>query len=183
MQIHNFSIAGNCSAKRCLWTVVCKAVFWSVDQGVLGLQSSSMQCVEVLMRVSVYLWVTRNCQAVATCSAQRLVVTLTYDVLGAWLHADVTLSTTQVLLSRERACGTVYRLLQDRSPDVDSLGNIWKRIYSRHCDCWLLGAVQILFLTYLCTHPFSGPLSWTTRVSRYLKDKTNLDFTEARDSE
>ena len=42
-----------------------------------------MQCVEVLMRVSVYLWVTRNCQAVATCSAQRLVVTLTYDVLGA----------------------------------------------------------------------------------------------------
>jgi len=26
-------------------------------------------------------------------------------------------------------------------------------------------------------------LSWTTRVSRYQKGKTNLDFTEARDSE
>jgi len=25
------------------------------------------------------------------------------------------------------------------------------------------------------------PLSWTTRVSRYQKGKTNLDFTEARD--
>jgi len=34
------------------------------------------------------------------------------------------------------------------------------------------------------THPFNGPLSGTTRVSRYYqKGKTNLDFTEARDSE
>jgi len=33
------------------------------------------------------------------------------------------------------------------------------------------------------THPFNSPLSWTTRVSRYQKGKTNLDFTEARDSE
>jgi len=33
------------------------------------------------------------------------------------------------------------------------------------------------------THPFKGPLSRTTRVSRYQNGKTNLDFTEARDSE
>jgi len=33
------------------------------------------------------------------------------------------------------------------------------------------------------THPFNGPLSRTTQVSRYQKGKTNLDFTEARDSE
>ena len=33
------------------------------------------------------------------------------------------------------------------------------------------------------THPFNSPLSGTTRVSRYEKGKTNLDFTEARDSE
>ena len=33
------------------------------------------------------------------------------------------------------------------------------------------------------THPFNGSLSRTTRVSRYQKGKTNLDFTEARDSE
>ena len=32
------------------------------------------------------------------------------------------------------------------------------------------------------THPFNGPFSGTTRVSRYQKNKTNLDFTEARDS-
>jgi len=36
---------------------------------------------------------------------------------------------------------------------------------------------------HLHTHPFNGPLSRTTRVSRYQKGKTNLDFTEARDSE
>jgi len=32
-------------------------------------------------------------------------------------------------------------------------------------------------------HPFNGPLSGTTRVSRYQKGKTNLDFTAARGSE
>ena len=37
--------------------------------------------------------------------------------------------------------------------------------------------------THTHTHPFNGPLSGTTRVSRYQKGKTNMDFTEARDSE
>ena len=32
-------------------------------------------------------------------------------------------------------------------------------------------------------HTFNGPLSGTTRVSRYQKGKTNLDFTEERDIE
>ena len=35
--------------------------------------------------------------------------------------------------------------------------------------------------TYI--HPFNGPFSGTTQVSRYQKGETNLDFTEARDSE
>jgi len=33
------------------------------------------------------------------------------------------------------------------------------------------------------THPFNGPLSGTTWMSRYQKGKTSLDFTEAKDSE
>ena len=37
--------------------------------------------------------------------------------------------------------------------------------------------------THTHTHSFNGPRSGTTRVSRYHKGKTNLDFTEARDSE
>ena len=36
----------------------------------------------------------------------------------------------------------------------------------------------------LCnTHPFNGHFSGTTQVSRYQKGKTNLDVTEARDTE
>jgi len=37
--------------------------------------------------------------------------------------------------------------------------------------------------SYAETHTFHGSLSRTTWVSRYQKGKTNLDFTEARDSE
>jgi len=36
---------------------------------------------------------------------------------------------------------------------------------------------------YTHTYPFNGPFSGTTRVSRYQKVKTNLDFTGAKDSE
>ena len=38
-------------------------------------------------------------------------------------------------------------------------------------------------LLFWLPHPFNGPFSGTTQVSRYQKGKTNLDFTEARDSE
>jgi len=37
--------------------------------------------------------------------------------------------------------------------------------------------------THTHTHTFNGHLSGTTQVSRYQKGKTNLDSTEARDSE
>jgi len=37
--------------------------------------------------------------------------------------------------------------------------------------------------THTHTHTFNGPFSGTTQVSQYQKGKTNLDFTEARDSE
>ena len=51
-----------------------------------------------------------------------------------------------------------------------------------HCDRnWLILPNAYNTLTH--THPFNGPLSGTTWVSRYQKGKTNLDFTEARDSE
>jgi len=40
---------------------------------------------------------------------------------------------------------------------------------------------QVVLETH--TQPFNGPLSMTTRVSRYQKGKTNLDFTGARDGE
>ena len=36
---------------------------------------------------------------------------------------------------------------------------------------------------YTHIHPFNGPFSGTTQVGWYQKGETNLDFTEARDSE
>ena len=41
------------------------------------------------------------------------------------------------------------------------------------------------YITIKCMHvcTFNGPFSRSTRVSRYQKGKTNLDFTGARDSE
>jgi len=49
-----------------------------------------------------------------------------------------------------------------------------KQSFRASCTCsWQLGY----------THPFNDPLSVTTWVSQYQKGKTNLDFTEARDSE
>jgi len=42
---------------------------------------------------------------------------------------------------------------------------------------------QWIITTTTTPHPFNGPFSGTTWVSRYKKGETNLDFTEARDSE
>jgi len=41
----------------------------------------------------------------------------------------------------------------------------------------------IVIIIIITTQPFNGLFSRTTWVSRYQKGKTNLDFTEARDSE
>jgi len=47
----------------------------------------------------------------------------------------------------------------------------------------LPGVLHLPGTTHTHTHPFNGPFSGTTRVSRCQKGKTNPDFTEARDSE
>ena len=53
--------------------------------------------------------------------------------------------------------------------------------------CRQVAAVMTVKGTHRCchthTHPFNGPFSGTTQVSRYQKGKTDLDFIEARDSE
>jgi len=51
---------------------------------------------------------------------------------------------------------------------------IWYDHLLRHLK---IGFTFLLQHTH--THPFNGSLSRTTRVSRYQKGKTNLDFTEA----
>jgi len=57
--------------------------------------------------------------------------------------------------------------------------------FSSTLSLYLIYMYLRLNVTHIHTHtlPFNGSLSATTRVSQYQKGKTNLDFTEARDSE
>jgi len=53
----------------------------------------------------------------------------------------------------------------------------------RHSPPQAASVKKLLYKLYTHTHPFNGPFSGTTQVSRYQKGKTHLDFTGARDSE
>jgi len=62
----------------------------------------------------------------------------------------------------------------------------------KNCDCELcLDSCTVFNVsiglscqdTHTHTHPFNGPMSRTTLVGLFQKGKSNLDFTEARDSE
>jgi len=58
-----------------------------------------------------------------------------------------------------------------------------RRCWSSPQQCYLYCLRTSHIIPHTHTHPFNGPFSGTTRVSRYQKGKTNLDFIEARDSE
>jgi len=72
---------------------------------------------------------------------------------------------------------------------VDELAERRRRVTNVHrftrCSTanYNLNGYQSHTHTHTHTHQFNGPLSRTTQVSLYQKGKTNLDFTEARDSE
>ena len=72
--------------------------------------------------------------------------------------------------------------LNEARDDGDGSGINWT-ICKRSAPCSRQNHINTSSHTHTHTHPFNGPLSRTTRVSRYKKGKTNLDFTEARDSE
>jgi len=56
--------------------------------------------------------------------------------------------------------------------------------YYKHILCFLYCVTILQNKIYIThTHPCNGPFSGTTQVSWYQKGKTNLDFTETRDSE
>jgi len=59
-----------------------------------------------------------------------------------------------------------------RSLTPTDLAKIYTTLFHHH-----------MWYTHTHTHQFNGPFSRTTRVGRYQKGKTNLDFTKARDSE
>ena len=70
----------------------------------------------------------------------------------------------------------MHVLLYIYSPGRPRYGRVMRLLYT-------VAIVNDRLIDYTHTHPFNGPFSGTTRVSRYQNGKTNLDFTEARDSE
>jgi len=81
-----------------------------------------------------------------------------------------------------------FELLQAASSVALAFGSVSNQLVSAAFTGLTDHQWQVCYFLYLShhhvhTHPFNGPLSGTTRVSRYQKSKTNLDFTEARDSE
>ena len=71
--------------------------------------------------------------------------------------------------------GWVHFLMPNQQCQSTEGNNQWVKLKLIHRN---------FYATFICIiHPFNGPFSGITQVSRYQKGKTNLDFTEARESE
>jgi len=96
---------------------------------------------------------------------------------------------TRVVLEKRPLNGCIVVVVvqyEYRSLLASCLGSVITRSITACCSCSVVVLVVLEMLharTHTHTHPFNGPLFRTTRVSRYQKGKTNLDFTAARDSE
>jgi len=83
------------------------------------------------------------------------------------------------------------RLLLEHGADADAttrmgetaLGCNSININVNNNNAWIYTHTHAHTRTHTHARAFNGHFSGTTRVSRYQKGKTNLDFTEARDSE
>jgi len=98
------------------------------------------------------------------------------------LHLLIYYINIQNVLSRQ-----LYNRLQIVNRSYNGTDK-WTALESQQNSHWhklkqIMYLTECTFHTHTCTHPFNGPLSGTIQVSRYQKGKTNLGFTEARDSE
>ena len=95
----------------------------------------------------------------------------------------ITHSTIHTHTLRRESVKQHTKLLLITSPNVNRFSNSFTDTLSGKfaTKSYLNISPQVKYVATL--HPFNGPLSGTTRVSRYQKGKTNLDLTEARDSE
>jgi len=78
---------------------------------------------------------------------------------------------------KNEAVKKLSQMIKDKDVEIDALQLKNATLVQVCCQ------VQQRMGTHTHTHPFNGPLSRTTWVSRYQKGKTNLDCTEAIDSE
>ena len=117
-----------------------------------------------------------------------------HEAAGGVLHQKLTTLLYQSLLRlRVLGEGGPQRLLgQDEQVRVAHAADVCRASVSVLVSCSAqqtdrqtraLMEKQVAAVRHTQTHPFNGPLSGTTRVSRYQNGKTDLDFTEAIDSE
>jgi len=76
---------------------------------------------------------------------------------------------------------TTLTIYPGMGQSLNNAGVKWMVKESTHSCPVLPWPLQHIDCTH--THTFNGPFSRTTQVRRYQKGKTNLDFTEARDTE
>ena len=86
-------------------------------------------------------------------------------------------------MSGERFFSAATRIMLASSSSSASVARRLARISTDSADSAYSHVIHIHTYIHTYMHTFNGPLSGTTWVSRYQKSKTNLDFTEARDSE
>jgi len=113
-----------------------------------------------------------------------------FVLLQSWkvIHIRVDLLTTKIMLPCRYFLARVITLYS-KTACTNTHTQMQYRQYrwTSHMLCSDFTFSNIITISYQThhthTHPFNGPFSRTTQVSRYQKGKTNLDLTEARDSE
>ena len=127
--------------------------------------------------------------------AYSMIVCLLLVAGSGWLLQRMEDEAMELRLSGETQQKMVSSLQDEQSAVNSQLTQLQLAVQEKdsRIQCVYLCACILSYLMTKCTayptyythtHTFNGwPFSGTTRVSQYQKGKTNLDFTEARDSE
>ena len=105
---------------------------------------------------------------------------------AVWNASSWSLSATDRDGDKSAGCGQLTLVLQTEKPNLQQSLTITRRCISQNFANYRKQCRNKLYnksRTNTPVYPFNGSFSGTTQVSRYQKGKTNLDFTEARDSE
>ena len=102
-----------------------------------------------------------------------------------WWNTRLMMTTLEYsVLTHGAECWDSTQLIHTSTSNSSWSRRIWLKVWhALHWQGILLLSICLQRHTATHTHTFNSPFSGTTRVSRYQKGKTNLDCTEARDSE
>jgi len=123
-------------------------------------------CSRLLERASSATWIIASARYLAQCGHSSTYLLATTGSMSTWRSSSkVSVSTSP----------RYHKSLHNTHPRI---GN--ESVPIQLAQCWFSRLAIFFILKH--THPFNGPFSGITQVSRYQKGKP-IDFTEARDSE